>query len=41
MLFAVGWLLDRIKPKTQKAADPQPRLTVPAQIQLASAEGIE
>ncbi len=41
MLFAVGWLMDRIKPRAQKATDAQPRRSVPGQIQLAGAEGIE
>lgn len=41
MLFAVGWILDRIKPSSQKTADAQPRRAVPTQVQLAGAEGIE
>lgn len=41
MLFAVGWLLDRVKPKNQRAAVDQARRVVPAAIKLASAEGVE
>ena len=40
MLFAVGWLLDRVKPKVREAMDEnkKPR---PAPIQFAQAEGVE
>lgn len=40
MLFAVGWLLDRVKPKLSEAMDEnkKPR---PAPIQFAQAEGVE
>jgi exosortase len=41
MLFAVGWLLDRVKPRVQQPVDAQPRRAVPGQIQLAGAEGLE
>ena len=41
MLFAVGWLLDRVKPRAKEASMDQNRKTLPVQIQFASAEGGE
>lgn len=41
MLFAVGWLLDRVKPRAQKATDAPPQRAVGGQIPLAGAEGME
>lgn len=41
MLFAVGWLLDRIKPHAQKTVADETRRALPAQVKLARAEGVE
>ena len=40
MLFAVGWLLDRVKPKAREAG-PESKTPRPAPIQFAPAEGVE
>jgi exosortase len=41
MLFAVGWLLDRVKPKVREASVEQNTSSGAAQIQFARAEGVE
>jgi exosortase len=41
MLFAVGWLLDRVKPKAVEAGVDHNKNPRPAQIQFARAEGVE
>jgi exosortase/archaeosortase family protein len=41
MLFAVGWLLDRIKPKSNQAKADQPKTPRAASVQFAGAEGLE
>ena len=41
MLFAVGWLLDRVKPKVREAAMEENKNVRPAPIQFAQAEGVE
>ena len=40
MLFAVGWLMDRIKPNRKSTTD-QSRRPASVRIELASAEGVE
>jgi exosortase len=41
MLFAVGWFLDRVKPKVREASVEQSKSSRPAQVQFARAEGVE
>jgi exosortase len=41
MLFAVGWLLDRVKPKRNAAGTEENKNLRPAPIQFAPAEGVE
>ena len=41
MLFAVGWLLDRVKPRAKETDMDQNKNALPVQIQFAPAEGVE
>ncbi|MEK6280159.1 MAG: exosortase [Acidobacteriota bacterium] len=41
MLFTVGWLLDRFRPRSQQGGIDQNKNALSAQIQLARAEGVE
>jgi len=41
MLFGVGWLIDRVKPRTLGSRQAENRRTLAESIQLAQAEGVE